>query len=254
MAFAVQLAKGIFDLVRDDLALVEQEIAAQNSAAIEPVCEISSYLREGGGKRLRPALLLLAAGASGYRGESAIRLGAVVEGYDVRPETAEQVASLGATFVQTGVDARGKGGYARELTEAEKSKIGVIVTKHIQEADLIITTASIPGRPAPKLISKAQLAGMKVGAVIVDLSAEGGGNCEDTQPGATVRIGPVSIVAPLNMPSLVARDASELYARNVAALLGLMMKDNIVTLNWDDEVLAKSAALRGALKLAEEGL
>jgi NAD(P) transhydrogenase subunit alpha len=186
-------------------------------------------------------VLVMGLGVAGLEAAAtAHRLGAVVEGYDVRPETAEQVASLGATFVQTGVDARGKGGYARELTEAEKSKIGVIVTKHIQEADLIITTASIPGRPAPKLISKAQLAGMKVGAVIVDLSAEGGGNCEDTQPGATVRIGPVSIVAPLNMPSLVARDASELYARNVAALLGLMMKDNIVTLNWDDEVLAKT--------------
>ena len=171
---------------------------------------------------------------------TAHRLGAVVEGYDVRPETAEQVASLGATFVETGVDARGKGGYARELTEAEKSKIGVIVTKHIQQADLIITTASIPGRPAPKLISKAQLASMKVGAVIVDLSAEGGGNCEDTLPGETIRIGSVSIVAPLNMPSLVARDASELYAKNIAALLGLMMKDNIVTLKWDDEVLAKT--------------
>jgi len=186
-------------------------------------------------------VLVMGLGVAGLEAvATAHRLGAVVEGYDVRPETAEQVASLGATFVETGVDARGKGGYARELTEAEKSKIGVIVTKHIQQADLIITTASIPGRPAPKLISKAQLASMKVGAVIVDLSAEGGGNCEDTLPGETIRIGSVSIVAPLNMPSLVARDASELYAKNIAALLGLMMKDNIVTLNWDDEVLAKT--------------
>ena len=186
-------------------------------------------------------VLVMGLGVAGLEAvATAHRLGAVVEGYDVRLETAEQVASLGATFVETGVDARGKGGYARELTEAEKSKIGVIVTKHIQQADLIITTASIPGRPAPKLISKAQLASMKVGAVIVDLSAEGGGNCEDTLPGETIRIGSVSIVAPLNMPSLVARDASELYAKNIAALLGLMMKDNIVTLKWDDEVLAKT--------------
>jgi NAD(P) transhydrogenase subunit alpha len=114
------------------------------------------------------------------------------------------------------------------------------VTAHIQQADLIITTASVPGRPAPKLISKAQVAGMKPGAVIVDLSAEGGGNCEDTQPGKTAWIGAVCIVAPLNVPSLLAQDASELYAKNVAALLGLMLKDNIVTLNWNDEVLAKS--------------
>jgi NAD(P) transhydrogenase subunit alpha len=186
-------------------------------------------------------VLVMGLGVAGLEAvATAHRLGAVVEGYDVRPETAEQVASLGATFVQTGVDARGKGGYARELTAVEKSKIDVIVTKHIQEADLIITTASIPGRPAPKLISKSQVAGMKPGAVIVDLSAEGGGNCEDTVPGETVRVGYVSIVAPLNMPSLLARDASELYAKNVGALLALMMKDNVVTLNWDDEVLTKT--------------
>ncbi len=187
-------------------------------------------------------VLVMGLGVAGLEAvATAHRLGAIVEGYDVRPETAEQVASLGATFVTTGVDARGKGGYARELTSAEKSKIDAVVTQHIQAADLIITTASIPGRPSPKLISKAQVAGMKPGAVIVDLSAEGGGNCEYTQPGETVIIGHVSIVAPLNIPSLIAQDASELYAKNIASLLALMMKDNIVTLNWDDEILAKTA-------------
>jgi NAD(P) transhydrogenase subunit alpha len=186
-------------------------------------------------------VLVMGLGVAGLEAvATAHRLGAIVEGYDVRPETAEQVASLGATFVTTGVDARGKGGYARELTPAEKSKIDAVVTKHIQAADLIITTASIPGKSSPKLISKAQVAGMKPGAVIVDLSAEGGGNCEDTQPGETVTIGHVSIVAPLNIPSLIARDASELYAKNVASLLALMVKDNIITLNWDDEILAKT--------------
>ena len=186
-------------------------------------------------------VLVMGLGVAGLEAvATAHRLGAVVEGYDVRPDTAEQVASLGATFVETGVDARGKGGYARELTAAEKAKIDAVVTKHIQQADLIITTAAIPGRPSPKLISKSQVAGMKAGAVIVDLSAEGGGNCEDTQPGETARIGHVTIVAPLNVPSLLAQDASELYAKNVAALLALMMKDNIITLNWDDEVLAKT--------------
>jgi NAD(P) transhydrogenase subunit alpha len=186
-------------------------------------------------------VLVMGLGVAGLEAvATAHRLGAIVEGYDVRPETAEQVASLGATFVTTGVDARGKGGYARELTAAEKSKIDTVVTKHIQAADLIITTASIPGKPSPKLISKAQVTGMKPGAVIVDLSAEGGGNCEDTQPGETAHIGHVSIVAPLNVPSLIARDASELYAKNIASLLALMMKDNIITLNWDDEILAKT--------------
>ena len=186
-------------------------------------------------------VLVMGLGVAGLEAvATAHRLGAVVEGYDVRPETGEQVASLGATFVETGVDARGKGGYARELTPAEKAKIDAVLTKHIQESDLIITTAAIPGRPSPKLISKSQVAGMKAGAVIVDLSAEGGGNCEDTKPGETARIGQVTIVAPLNVPSLLAQDASELYAKNVAALLALIIRDNIVTLNWDDEVLAKT--------------
>jgi NAD(P) transhydrogenase subunit alpha len=184
-------------------------------------------------------VLVIGLGVAGLEAvATAHRLGAVVEGYDVRPETAEQVVSLGATFVTTGVDATGKGGYARALTDAEKTKIDGVVTAHIQKSDLIITTASVPGHPSPKLISKAQVAGMKPGAVIVDLSADGGGNCEDTVPGETTKIGRVSIVAPLNMPSLLAQDASELYAKNVAALLALMVKDNIITLNWDDEVLA----------------
>src|SRR5277367_6819570 len=186
-------------------------------------------------------VLVLGLGVAGLEAiATAHRLGAVVEGYDVRPETEEQALSLGATFVETGVDARGKGGYARELTTAEKTKIDAVVTKHIQQSDLIITTAAIPGRPSPKLISKSQVAGMKAGAVIVDLSAEGGGNCEDTQPGETAEIGPVTILAPPHVPPLLGRDASELYAKNVASLLALMMKDNIITLNWDDEVLAKT--------------
>jgi NAD(P) transhydrogenase subunit alpha len=186
-------------------------------------------------------VLVMGLGVAGLEAiATAHRLGAVVEGYDVRPETEEQALSLGAKFVETGVDARGKGGYARELTAAEKSKIDAVLTRHIQQSNLIITTAAIPGRPSPKLISKSQVAGMKAGAVIVDLSAEGGGNCADTRPGETVRIGQVTIVAPLNVPSLLGEDASELYAKNVASLLALMMKDNIVTLNWDDGVLAET--------------
>src|SRR5580692_9770287 len=141
-------------------------------------------------------VLVMGLGVAGLEAiATARRLGAIVEGYDVRPETEEQALSLGATFVETGVDARGKGGYARELTTEEKTKIDAVVTKHIQESDLIITTAAIPGRPSPKLISKSQVAGMKAGAVIVDLSADGGGNCEDTLPGETAHIGQVFHVA-----------------------------------------------------------
>jgi NAD(P) transhydrogenase subunit alpha len=187
-------------------------------------------------------VLVMGLGVAGLEAmATAHRLGAVVEGYDVRPETEEQALSLGASFVTTGVDARGKGGYARELSTEEKAKVDAVLTKHIQAADLVITTAAIPGRASPKLISKAQVAGMKAGAVIVDLSAEGGGNCEDTRPGETVRVGPVTIVAPLNVPSLLAEDASELYAKNQFNLLALMMKDNVIVIDWADEVLAKTA-------------
>jgi NAD(P) transhydrogenase subunit alpha len=184
-------------------------------------------------------VLVMGLGVAGLEAiATAHRLGAVVEGYDVRPETREQALSLGATFVETGVDARGKGGYARELSADEMSKVAVVLTRHIQQADLIITTAAIPGRPSPKLITAAQVSGMKAGAVIIDLSAEGGGNCDDTRPGGTVHVGQVTIVAPLNVPSLLGEDASELYAKNQYNLLALMMKDNVIKIDWDDEILA----------------
>jgi NAD(P) transhydrogenase subunit alpha len=187
-------------------------------------------------------VLVMGLGVAGLEAmATAHRLGAMVEGYDVRPETEEQCLSLGATFVKTGVDARGKGGYARALTAEEKTKVDAVLTDHIQKSDLIITTAAIPGKASPKLINKAQVAGMKAGAVIVDLSAEGGGNCEDTAPGETTRIGLVTIVAPLNIPSLLAEDASELYAKNQYNLIALMMKDNIIEIDWTDEILAKTA-------------
>ncbi len=186
-------------------------------------------------------VLVMGLGVAGLEAiATAHRLGAVVEGYDVRPETQEQAASLGATFVETGVDARGKGGYARELSEDEKAKVASVLTRHIQGADLVITTAAIPGKPSPKLISHAQVAGMKAGSVIVDLSAEGGGNCEDTRPGEIVQVGLVTIVAPLNVPSLLGEDASELYAKNQYNLLALMMKHNVVEIDWADEILAKT--------------
>jgi len=196
-------------------------------------------------------VLVMGLGVAGLEAlATAHRLGAVVQGYDVRPDTKEQALSLGATFVETGVDATGKGGYARALTDAENAKVEAVLTAHIQAADLIITTAAIPGKASPKLISKAQAAGMKSGAVIIDLSAEGGGNCADTVPGETRRVGAITIVAPLNVPSLLGEDASELYAKNQYALLALMLKDNIITIDWTDEVIA-ATALTHAGKLCE---
>jgi NAD(P) transhydrogenase subunit alpha len=210
---------------------------------------------------IRPArALVMGLGVAGLQAlATARRLGAMTEGYDVRPETKEQAESLGARFVDTGVDARGAGGYARELTPEEKDKVAAVITKHIQQSDIVITTAAIPGRPSPKLISKAQVEGMKAGAVIVDLAAEGGGNCELTKPGETVQVGQVTIVAPLNVPSLLGEHASELYAKNQLNLLELFVKDGAVKLDWSDEVLAKTVLTHGgeikneAAKKAVEG-
>jgi len=210
---------------------------------------------------IRPArALVMGLGVAGLQAlATARRLGAMTEGYDVRPETKEQAESLGARFVDTGVDARGAGGYARELTQEEKDKVAAVVTKHIQQADIVVTTAAIPGRPSPKLISKAQVEGMKAGSVIVDLAAEGGGNCELTKPGETVQVGQVTIVAPLNVPSLLGEHASELYAKNQLNLLELFVKDGALKLDWSDEVLAKTVLTHGgeikneAAKKAVEG-
>lgn len=192
---------------------------------------------------IRPArTLVMGLGVAGLQAlATARRLGSMTEGYDVRPETKEQAESLGAKFVDTGVDARGAGGYARELTPEEKDRIAAVVTKHIQSADLIITTAAIPGRPSPKLISAAQVQGMKAGSVIVDLAAEGGGNCELTRPGETTQVGQVTIVAPLNVPSLLGEHASELYAKNQLNLIELFLKDGTISLDWNDEILERTA-------------
>lgn len=190
--------------------------------------------------------LVMGLGVAGLQAlATARRLGAMTEGYDVRPETKEQAESLGAKFVDTGVDARGAGGYARELTPEEKDKVAAVITKHIQQADLIITTAAIPGRPSPKLISKAQVDGMKAGAVIIDLAAEGGGNCEYTVPGEAAQIGQVTVLGPLNVPSMLGEHASELYAKNQFNLIELFIKDKAINLDWTDEVLAKTALTHG---------
>lgn len=196
---------------------------------------------------LRPAtVLVIGLGVAGLQAiATARRLGAVVEGYDVRPETREEAASLGAKFVDTGVDARGEGGYARELSADEKAKVAAVLTKHIQSADVVITTAAVPGRPSPKLISKAQVDGMKHGAVIVDLAAEGGGNCEYSRPGETIRVGQVTVAAPLNVPSLLGEHASEVYARNVFNLMELLVADGKLALDWSDEVVARTALTHG---------
>ncbi len=192
---------------------------------------------------LRPAtVLVMGLGVAGLQAvATAHRLGAIVEAYDIRPETREEAASVGAKFIDTGVDARGEGGYARELTEVEKAHAAEVLTSHIQRADMVVTTAAVPGRPSPRLISRAQVEGMKPGAVIVDLAAEGGGNCECTVPDQTVQVGQVTILGPTNIPSLLGEHASELYAKNLYNLLQLIVRNGQIDPDWQDDILAKSA-------------
>lgn len=183
-------------------------------------------------------VLVMGLGVAGLQAlATAQRLGAITEGYDVRPETKEQAQSVGAKFVDTGVDARGEGGYARALTPDEEAKAREVLTRHIQQADLIVTTANVPGRAAPRLIDHEQIVGMKPGSVIVDLAADSGCNCEGAVPGQTVQVGPVTILAPFNVPSLLAQHASELYAKNLLNLLELIVKDGAVALDLDDAVV-----------------
>lgn len=189
---------------------------------------------------IRPAqVLVIGAGVAGLQAiATAKRLGAVVEAYDVRSATREQVKSLGAKFVETGVSAEGQGGYARELTAEEKATQQAVLEKRMAAADAVITTAAVPGRPAPRLISKEAVANMKTGAVIVDIAAETGGNCELTRAGETVTVGGVKIVGPVNLASSLAYHASEMYSRNLFNLLKPALDKGEFKIDWSDEVFA----------------
>ena len=193
---------------------------------------------------IRPSkVLVVGAGVAGLQAiATARRLGAQVEGFDVRPETREQIESLGGKFLDLGVSAAGEGGYARQLTDDERAEQQRRLAEHLKNVDVIVTTAAVPGRPAPKIITAAMVAGMKPGSVIVDLAAETGGNCELTRRGETFETdGGVTVAGPIDLASLGALHASEMYARNVYNFLALSLKDGALALDWDDELIAKSA-------------
>jgi NAD(P) transhydrogenase subunit alpha len=192
---------------------------------------------------IRPVkAVIIGAGVAGLQAiATARRLGAIVEGYDVRAATREQVESLGAKFIDIDVAAEGSGGYARELTDAEKQQQQSVLAEHIAAADVVITTAALPGRPSPKIIPASMVADMKPGSVIIDLAAEGGGNCELTQAGEQVDHNGVTIYGPLDVPSMLAVHASEMYAKNLLNFLTPMIQDGQLAPDWDDEVIADSA-------------
>lgn len=193
---------------------------------------------------IRPAkVLIIGAGVAGLQAiATAKRLGAIVSAYDVRKETKEQIESLGAKFVNTGVVAESSGGYARELTNEEIATQREMLKKHISESDVIITTAGVPGKPAPKIIWKDMIETMKPGSVIVDIMAEMGGNCELVESGKTVVHNNVKIVGVENAASSLSINASEMYSRNIINLLNLMVKEGgVISIDWTDEIIAGTA-------------
>ena len=205
---------------------------------------------------IRPAtVLVLGAGVAGLQAiATARRLGAVVQGFDVRAAVKEQVESLGAKFLEfdLGGDLEGTGGYAKELTPEQQAKQQELMAEAIGKTDVVITTAAVPGRRAPILVTEEAVKLMKPGSVIVDLAAETGGNCELSEPGETVIRHDVKILAPLNVPSTLAEHASQLYARNIQSLLGLMIVEGELKLDFEDEVIAGACITRGG-EIVNEG-
>jgi NAD(P) transhydrogenase subunit alpha len=191
-------------------------------------------------------VLVLGAGVAGLQAiATARRLGAVVTGFDVRPAVREQIESLGASWLDLGIgDAEAEGGYARELTPEEQRAQQTALEGRIGEFDAVITTAAVPGRPAPKLIPATAVAAMRAGSVIVDLAAETGGNCELTEPGEIVQREGVTIVGLTDLASSMPTHASQLYGRNVVALLTHLAPDGELALNWEDEITSGACVTR----------
>jgi NAD(P) transhydrogenase subunit alpha len=251
-SFAMELVPRIsraqsMDALSSQAAVAGYKAVLIGAAALDKFCPM---LTTAAGT-IRPAtVLVIGAGVAGLQAiATAKRLGAVVEAYDVRAATREQIKSLGAKFVETGVTAEGAGGYARELTAEEKAKQQEVLDGRIAAADCVITTAGVPGRPAPRIIGRAAVERMKAGAVIVDLLAENGGNCELTKAGETVEHQGVRIIGPVNLPATVAHHASEMYAKNLLNLLKPALEAGALKIDWNDEVFASSCVTHeGAIR------
>jgi len=203
---------------------------------------------------VRPAtLLVIGTGVAGLQAiATARRLGAVVEASDIRTATREQVESLGGRFISTEVEAEAEGGYARELNADERKAQAELLARHVAKANMVITTAEIPGRPAPRTLSAAMVEAMAPGSVIVDLAAASGGNCELSRVGETSEHGGVRIIAPANPAAEMAPQASELYARNLQNLLQLALVEGRFAPDWEDDILAAACLCRDG-ELAQAG-
>jgi len=246
-SFAMELVPRISRAQSRD-ALSSQAAIAGYKAVLIAASELQKFLPmlTTAAGTIRPSqVLVIGAGVAGLQAiATARRLGAVVEAYDVRSATREQVKSLGAKFVDTGVSAEGTGGYARELTAEEKAKQQEVLDSRIAAADAVISTASVPGRPAPKIISAAAVARMRPGSVVVDIAAEQGGNCELTRAGEVVEQQGVRIVGAVNLPAALAYNASEMYARNLYNFLKPALVKGELAIDWNDEVFAQACLTR----------
>jgi H+-translocating NAD(P) transhydrogenase subunit alpha len=247
-AFAMEAIPRISRAQSMDALSSQANVAGYKSVlvAADHVTRFFPMLTTAAGTVKPATALVLGVGVAGLQAlATAKRLGARTTGYDVRPEVADQVRSLGAQWLDLGIEAVGEGGYARELSEDERAEQQKRLEEAITGFDVVITTANVPGRKAPTLVTAKAVEGMRPGSVVVDLAGESGGNCELTEPGEIVVRHDVTIAAPLNLAATMPEHASELYARNVSALLELMLDDSgALVPNWDDEVLAKSCVTR----------
>ena len=253
-AFAMELLPRITRAQPMDVLSSQAAIGGQK-AALMAACALGRLLPmfTSAVGTIRPAkVVVLGAGVAGLQAiATAHRFGAVVEAYDVRAATREHVLSVGGRFIDMPIVAEGEGGYARELTEEEHRLEAETLAEHIVGADAVITTAAVPGKPAPVLIPASVVERMKRGSVIIDIAAEGGGNCELTSPGATVQRHGVMIVGPLNVPALLPSQASDMYAKNLANFTALLVKDGEFAPDWDDEVVAGTVLVRDGVIVHE---
>lgn len=225
-------------------ALSSMSSIAGYKAALMAASELDKYfpmMMTAAGTIPPSKALIMGAGVAGLQAIATCRkLGAVVEAYDVRPAVKEQVESLGASFVEVPLEednTETKGGYAKELSNDAQERQRHVMHEHVKKSDVVITTALIPGKPAPLLVTEAMVADMQAGSVIIDLAAENGGNCALTEAGKTVVKHSVKIVGPINIPSQLSSHASLLYAKNMLALLKLLIKEGELDFDMDDEII-----------------
>jgi len=248
-AFSVELIPRISRAQSMD-ALSSQSNLAGYKAVLNSVNEFSKaipMMMTAAGTIAPAKILILGAGVAGLQAiATAKRLGAIVSAFDVRTAVKEQVESLGAKFVEVTIDKQNesenetKGGYAKEMSEDYKLKQKALLEDYVKKQDIIITTALIPGKKAPELISSSMIKEMKTGSIIMDLAAEAGGNCHFTKANETIIENGIKILGPTDLPSQIPQDASNLYAKNLLNFIKLMVKDKQLKINWEDEILKKS--------------